>query len=695
MLNPFRAFDHITAPDKPVSRLALLFGFILITIVLSIAIQVVCRELMFSHFVVASLPATSIQPDDVERMRIFGIRFDARSATLLMIPLLLVTAFLGGFKRSFPIARAIIKGWSLFIFFLMTLFSIANYLYIVAFNTPLDLFVFNFLDEEPQAVLVTVWQDYPVILATLCLLAITTLIGALWSALCARLARCTFFNRLNLLQAIALTSVALLIFVTLARGSLTSRYPLRRNNAQVSVVKAINNNVLNGSMAIYYAWRDRTNSLKFAPVDAQKGQYLLKQTNLKALTEKLPVNPYLAENRPNVAFFIMESMGYNMLSYDREGETDLLGNLRPHFQNDWLFKRFVSSDTHTIQSVAQLLFLSPVSLISTSRLRSTPLPGTPFETYKKAGYRTFFITSGTTSWENMTNYLPVQYVDEVYDQTHLMDIYGLTDTTEWGVPDHYAFDFAADLLKSESDKPLFVVVLSTTNHPPYHIPQGYEPFPMKVPEAISQNFAFDNVDERLNTVMLTFQSSTDALGRTISRIKSEAPRETVIGATADHHMLNMKPIHTEGHYKDNAVPFYVWASEGIKNNVQTTFDPLRPGSHKDIFPTLYALSLSNAQYTTVGGRNMLAPVDDPARAFGFNVGVWIDEKGAYPFGGHLRLYPWVNNGENFLTEYNSTIEPDQVTIKKIRAYSELDFWQLNMRACGTTDNPKDNDACQR
>ena len=92
---------------------------------------------------------------------------------------------------------------------------------------------------------------------------------------------------------------------------------------------------------------------------------------------------------------------------------------------------------------------------------------------------------------------------------------------------------------------------------------------------------------------------------------------------------------------------------------------------------------------------MLAPVDDPARAFGFNVEVWIDEKGAYPFGGHLRLYPWVNNGEDFLTEYNSTIEPDQVTIKKIRAYSELDFWQLNMRACGTTDNPKDNDACQR
>lgn len=66
MLNPFRAFDHITAPDKPVSRLALLFGFILITIVLSIAIQVVCREIMFNHFVVASLPATSIQPDDVD-----------------------------------------------------------------------------------------------------------------------------------------------------------------------------------------------------------------------------------------------------------------------------------------------------------------------------------------------------------------------------------------------------------------------------------------------------------------------------------------------------------------------------------------------------------------------------------------------------------------------------------------------------
>ena len=99
------------------------------------------------------------------------------------------------------------------------------------------------------------------------------------------------------------------------------------------------------------------------------------------------------------------------------------------------------------------------------------LPGTPFEVYKKQGYRTVFITSGTTAWEKMDEYLPTQYVDEVYDQTHLMDHFQLTSTTEWGVADHYAFDFAAELVK-KAKEPVFVVVLSTSNHPPYHVPEG-------------------------------------------------------------------------------------------------------------------------------------------------------------------------------------------------------------------------------
>ena len=58
----------------------------------------------------------------------------------------------------------------------------------------------------------------------------------------------------------------------------------------------------------------------------------------------------------------------------------------------------------------------------------------------------------------------------------------------------------------------------------------------------------------------------------------------VIGATADHRMLGMKPIVTDGPFKDVAVPFYVWASDDVKKAVDIHFDQKRVGSHKDIFP---------------------------------------------------------------------------------------------------------------
>lgn len=305
-----------------------------------------------------------------------------------------------------------------------------------------------------------------------------------------------------------------------------------------------------------------------------------------------------------------------------------------------------------------------------------------FEIYKKAGYRTVFVTSGTTAWENMDEYLPLQHVDEVYDQTHLMDAFGLSSTTEWGVADHYAFKFAEDLIK-KSDKPVFMVVLSTSNHPPYHVPEGYTPKPITVPEVINRHYNHDDYEQSLLTIMQTYQSSADALGQTISNLKSIKNRAMVIGATADHRMLGMKPIVTDGPFKDVAVPFYVWASDDVKKAVDIHFDQKRVGSHKDIFPTLYALSLSDATYRTVGGRNLLAAVDDPQRAFGYNISLWINEKGVYSLKGPILFYPWADDKTDFLTDYAKMRQATEAEKKRIEAYRQLDMWQLNERACGT------------
>lgn len=675
-------FPKIHRPDSPLGRFLLLLCQCFVLVGLAIVFMAAIRELYFWLIVVREVPAEMIQSDDVWRMRYLGLRFDARSGAILAIIPLLACLFLFYFKATWRLLIKFLTIWSVFAFFAVVLLSVCNFHYIQTFQTAIDIFVFNFLHEEPQAVMTTVWQDYPIISNSLGVIAVTVFLFWLWKKIFVRLSACALWDTLSTIKAIALIVVGVIAFVFLARGSLTSRYPLRRNNAQVSVVKQINELVLNAPMALYYAAQDRKHSMKFEPASLKRGEKLMQAAQIGSLTQSTPVNTQLAQIKPHVAFFIMESMGFNMMSYDEPGKVDLMGALRPHFKSDYVFERFTSADLHTIQSVAQLLFLSPVSQVSTSSIRNVPLPGTPFEVYKKAGYRTVFVTSGTTAWENMDEYLPLQHVDEVYDQTHLMDAFGLSSTTEWGVADHYAFKFAEDLIK-KSDKPVFMVVLSTSNHPPYHVPEGYTPKPITVPEVINRHYNHDDYAQSLLTIMQTYQSSADALGQTISALKSIKNRAMVIGATADHRMLGMKPIVTDGPFKDVAVPFYVWASDDVKKAVDIHFDQKRVGSHKDIFPTLYALSLSDATYRTVGGRNLLAAVDDPQRAFGYNIFLWMNEKGVYTLKGPILFYPWADDKTDFLTDYTKMREATEAEKKRIEAYRPLDMWQLNERACGT------------
>ena len=393
---------------------------------------------------------------------------------------------------------------------------------------------------------------------------------------------------------------------------MTSRYPLRRNNAQVSVIEMLNKTVPNGSIAFAWALSDFHKNKELEKVPGNELHELLKQANLDSLYGKTPKNDWLAENKPNVIFCLMESMGQNMLTYDHLPETDLLGSLRKHFQKDFVFRRFISEDIHTIQSFSALFFISPIPNLSTSMLSHEKLPDTPFENYKKAGYKTIFVTPGTKTWEKMGDYLKVQGIDEIYDQTDLMDRYKLTDVSEWGVPDEYAFRFANEWLEKKSEQPLFIVILSVTNHPPFAVPDGYKPLPVKPTPALKARGDFGAQGETI--VMQTYQYATNALGNFIDRvISSKEGDKTIIAATGDHKMQRMKEFLLREQFNEYAVPFYLHIPETVKDNVRFKYDPRRIGSHKDIMPTLYHFSLSDKEYLAVGGRNIMATVDDQTR----------------------------------------------------------------------------------
>lgn len=59
--------------------------------------------------------------------------------------------------------------------------------------------------------------------------------------------------------------------------------------------------------------------------------------------------------------------------------------------------------------------------------------------------------------------------------------------------------------------------------------------------------------------------------------------------TGDHNILGVDYAADSDIALARAVPFYLYVPPGYRG--QSTYDPSRPGSHKDILPTLYHLSL--------------------------------------------------------------------------------------------------------
>ncbi|EHO8041225.1 LTA synthase family protein, partial [Campylobacter jejuni] len=99
----------------------------------------------------------------------------------------------------------------------------------------------------------------------------------------------------------------------------------------------------------------------------------------------------------------------------------------------------------------------------------------------------------------------------------------------------------------------------------------------------------------------------------------------IIAATGDHRVREMSIDLNSQKAFAYSVPFYLYIPKDLQDDIY--YDKDRVGSHKDIFPTLYALSLNNVKYLSVGGRNMLARPSDEKLEFGINDAVWIDKKG--------------------------------------------------------------------
>lgn len=554
--------------DKTILSRSQLFRALVSNILLGSALIIlvftITRSVMFISF--GDISIISDRTKEVLRMFGHGLRYDIRTASIAMAPFT-ITGFLLLIwpKAAFWYIRKL--HYILTAFFMISLVAaLCNYFYYATYGSYFDVFIFGIFEEDTKAVLSTIWSDYPLLPVIAAIIALGILTGRGVKNLSGRLA-----TRLWMKWPIWLEAFIIVLFLTCysfsVHGSL-GRYPLERRDAQVSSLKILNMLTPNAVMALDWAVSDHKKERNYPKATDSEGQRLfstlyrkqvpLSEVSLNQFTDLTPKSSYLETHPPHVVLAVMESLSTHLMTLDAPPDNDMLGAWRPYWQRDFVFTRFLSDGNGTMESLARLLVASPVSNIGQTRAQRTPFSSNILTPYKLRGYRTLFITSGNGSWRNISTFLKELGFDDVVEQSDLIRKYPEAKLGTWGTYDEFSFRFAEEQLEEseKKHKPLFIMMLSITNHPPYTVPETFNKLPHKVDSVTKQRLSA--LSYPADSIIETFQYANNAVGRFIQGIEQkELGKHTMIAVTGDHNIRGVPYTDPSETVIAHSVPFYL------------------------------------------------------------------------------------------------------------------------------------------
>jgi phosphoglycerol transferase MdoB-like AlkP superfamily enzyme len=544
---------------------------------------------------------------DVTIVLLQGFRFDLKVSAIAGLLLLPVLPWVSG-KVQRHIARVLIA--------LFALLSLINTHYFSFYKTPIDSLVFGLVEDDTTAVLHTIVRDFPVVVTLLLMAALTVGSSLLHRVLVNKLQPDAVLQSRGLAVkalAVVLVGVALLFA---AKGT-WRQMALQRQNLTVTTSQFLNDMVPNGVIALKYASDSRAASqnlqdplvgLKAMGFDtpAAAARVLgLTHASEAEIRTSLTARAPLPEGTPkkNLLFFLMESWSAEPMLYQAPA-FDVLGRLAPTLKNACHFNNFDSAQPGTHPSLEAILFSSPITPLTLGGEGRKPIPWSIAKVLKEAGYRTLFVTSARSGWRDLNRVLKLQGFDEVVDANTLKALYPEAELGIWGVWDEYVFKYLSALLPAQpSDKPVFVFVLTSTNHPPYDLPSDYRRVPRDM--ALWKG-EVDSDTLRLN--LDSYHYATDQLGAYVEKLRGGPyAKNTLVAATGDHNVRSFGMyVHPSRRYLMRQVPFVIWA-DGVRCGDQQSL----PASHRDMFPTLFPLAGVQGPYVN-SGRNLLLPAAVPS-----------------------------------------------------------------------------------
>ena len=315
---------------------------------------------------------------------------------------------------------------------------------------------------------------------------------------------------------------------------------------------------------------------------------------------------------------------------------NLLGPLKELFDEGVYFDNFISSDNGTIGSLMVVATNIPnrpgARFLSESRYLQMSIDSAAHVPYKERGYETSFVYGGKVGWRDIGKYYKIQGYHNVEGESHIRNSLNLKGTigTEWGAYDGHFFDHILTKLKN-AKRPQFIMELSTSNHPPFEWPDDYQPASLEIPQELQSRIAREQ--ELFEKRFTAFQYSNFMLGKFLNEIKnSSLASNTIVAVTGDHNFWGFINFDDNELFDKFKVPFYILIPEKLKPE---TIDTSKFGSHEDIMPTLYNLSLSKTDYLAFG-RDLMGQNE----SFALNPNVYAGTKGVIDRQG--KFLPWLD-----------------------------------------------------
>jgi len=550
---------------------------------------------------------------DVVKAFYVGAKFDTSVIAYALLPIFIYALFFSIFytvnnKKGYSYFSAITKTYTIIISLILFLVSIVDYFFYSYFQTHISPVIYGLKNDKTSAILISMWTDYPVVKILIFIILIAYVFYKIYKTIFKTISiNLISFKKWN---GVIVFLIFGLYFIGM-RGSL-GMFPLRLDHTTISVNSFVNELVLNGPFALRIAngLKEETNEIHLNTKKTIKhygfnskeeilrlylNKSIPKKDNvLESLLIETKYNKFLEENPPNIVFVLNESLSNHYIDLHSKN-LNLLGQLENELENCYLFRNFLSAENSTVETLESIILGTSKAPISQSPYANYSLRSSIANPFKDSGYQTTYLTGDQLGWRNTGRFIKKQNFDKIQGFSFLEKKYTNPEYFAWGIHDEYLYSHIFDVL-SESKKPQFLFTLTISNHTPYDLPRS-----AKTPKHIISDSILKILTPTKKIALKNFASyyyAANELGMFIKKVRTSALGEnTIIIATGDHNERGMFNYNSDEYFLKRSVPLIMYIPEKYK----PIFVNLnRFGSHKDIFPTIFNLALSNANYIKTG-----------------------------------------------------------------------------------------------